>query len=470
MSYAQQQPEMEGAIETDAEGCEVSYRSDTHLQMDLSAYLTYSDQDENSIQLPEAGNHMYNQQLHQVLSESCHSSNGQGQNLREARNQDWLQRYDGETNGSVTVQTTNLDDSDPILMNESLASSNLVITKSVSSEYRELSEVSKIRPAKTGQKLHDSNLRFGHQAERRIAEQGKFTPLKCNEKSSPHGPCARLYRVERIDQTRFDLEGKSMYYALIRTNHNVRTITGIGKKAIGRAQCNTYVKWGEWKIMYLGRETPRGHADQAEKGDIDTPATSSLFQTDYSQLWPSHDQKSSHNQSSQTCDLGKTLSLSDGSPCISVELPAEHGSGSTYTVQHTTRPLQSSFQPDMNGNGEATTLQAKRRAGRPVSLATRMKMQERLLHHAVSDTTRANQSLSSANARLYLVKRADGTDFEYEEQLVSCAIIRTLPAVCKFLHCSPAGLWQALHRKSKTRGIVKKEWIVEDQGKASISA
>lgn len=454
----------------DAEGCEVSYRSDTHLQMASSAYLAYSTQNEGLIQLPEAGYHQYNQQLNQVLREPCFSLDAQSQNLGGAKDQEWLHWYDGETNGSAAVQTINLDNLVPILMNEALTSSNLWFSKSVSSVYLEPSGVSKTNPSETSQRSCDRDLRFGHQAERCLTEQGIFTSLECNKKGSPHGPCARLYHIERIDGTRFDLEGRSMYHALIRTNFNVRTITGIGKKAIGRAQRNTYVEWGEWKIMYLGKETPRSHADQAEKGDSDTPATSSLFQTDYNQLWPSHDPKSGHNQLSQTCVLDKTLSLSDESPCISLELPAEHGPESSYTVQHTTRPLQSSIQPDMNGNGEATTLQAKRRAGRPVSVATRMKMQERLLLHAVSDTTRANQSLSSTNAKLYLVKRADRTDFEYEGQLVSCAIIRTLPAVCRFLHCSPAGLWQALHRKSKTRGIVKKEWIVEDQGKASISA
>lgn len=236
MPSSQQQSQMERPMDADTEGCEMSYRSDMHLQMALSAYLTDFNQDESLIQLPEGGYDQYTKQVYQNLEGPRRPSDGQGQNLERARDQDWLQQYDCETNGFGSTHTFNLDDSGRRLMNEALASSSFTTTKSVSSKYLELSGVSKTRPARTRQTSHDRNWRFGLQAEGCFAEQSRATSLECNKKISPHGPCAKLYRIEQIDGKVFDLEGRSMDYAVIRTLTNVMMITGIGRSTLQRAQ------------------------------------------------------------------------------------------------------------------------------------------------------------------------------------------------------------------------------------------
>lgn len=222
--------------------------------------------------------------------------------------------------------------------------------------------------------------------------------------------------------------------------------------------------------MYLGRESPRDHANQDQMGQVDpTPVTSSWPKTNNNHSLPAHHQESSHTQPSQTCNSGGTLSSME--TCMSPQLSTDHNIGNIGSFHAADHELQqSSMSEHANGNGGSPALQAKRRPHHVVSVATRMKQQKSALGRAVSDTTRANQSLNSARAKLYLVKRIRKTKFEYEGKLVDFAIIRTQSAVAKFLECTPESLWRALHRKNANRGVVNDMWQVEDQGKARISA
>jgi hypothetical protein len=88
----------------------------------------------------------------------------------------------------------------------------------------------------------------------------------------------------------------------------------------------------------------------------------------------------------------------------------------------------------------------------------------------VSKSTRARQSFSSANAKLYRVERLDDTRFKYNGKWVKSATVQTIKPLSVLIGFDDSSIQRALRKKGSLKGVVNKDWEVKDLGKVNPSA
>jgi hypothetical protein len=280
--------------------------------------------------------------------------------------------------------------------------------------------------------------------------------------------------VRRADGQHFDHEEKSVPFALICTDRDVRDVTGISRDSLYCAQQNADILWDPWKITYLKRVHHRHRSTEQILREIETlAALSSQLEPLFQHPWQEYIRKNSlilpmQRSNSGSVNQHKTYKSS-------------HQAGSTVLLSSedslvSTNPInfaighQPSDPEGTIGSREQAVFHTKKGQGAFRSVAFRKKMQKKAINHHQSISDAAKARMLEIHEKLLHVERMDGTTFSYNKQQVYFAIIQGRLAASKLLNCHPTTIRYALQKRGKKKGIVKKVWRVKDLGKAIPSA
>lgn len=287
----------------------------------------------------------------------------------------------------------------------------------------------------------------------------------------------RSFRVRRVGEQRFVLAGQSLQSAIIQTRKLVSDLTGVSIMALQHAKEETEICWGTWLVTKLSKTNPSCHADTGPRQVADiTRAKSHTTVCDRIKTTSHHDLDTAHVESTH-------------SECSQIHAHRYHGTivhhesmlGDTSAsgidivsagLNNTVSGPQSLKPKGSEKNVEEALLSAKSQQhleAEPVFSSTR-RSEANNRRGPVSKSTRARQSFSSANAKLYRVERLDNTRFKHNGKWVKSATVQTIKPLSVLIGFDDSSIRRALRKKGSLKGVVNKDWKVKDLGKVNPSA
>jgi hypothetical protein len=292
--------------------------------------------------------------------------------------------------------------------------------------------------------------------------------------SLKRGAPAKLYLVRRADGQHFNYEEKSVPFALICTDRDVRDVTGISRDSLYCAQQNADILWDPWKITYLKKVHCRHCLTEQLLREIETlSALSSQLESLFQHPWQEYIRKNSlvlpmqrsNSGSANQHETSKSSHQARSTVLLSLEDSLISNNSINPGIGHQPSDLEGTI-----GSREQAVFHTKKGQAAFCSVATRKKMQKNAINHHQSISDAAKARIAEIHEKLLHVERVDGASFSYNKQQVYFAIIQGRLAASKLLNCHPKTIRNALQKRCKKKGIVKKIWRVKDLGKVIPSA
>jgi hypothetical protein len=292
--------------------------------------------------------------------------------------------------------------------------------------------------------------------------------------SLKRGAPAKLYLLRRADGQHFNYEEKPVPFALICMDRDVRNVTGISRDSLYCAQQNADILWDPWKVTYLKKVHHRHRSTEQLLREIETlSALSSQLESLFQHPWQEYIRKNSlvlpmqrsNSGSANQHETSKSSHQARSTVLLSLEDSLISNNSINPGIGHQPSDLEGTI-----GSREQAVFHTKKGQAAFCSVATRKKMQKNAINHHQSISDAAKARIAEIHEKLLHVERVDGASFSYNKQQVYFAIIQGRLAASKLLNCHPKTIRNALQKRCKKKGIVKKIWRVKDLGKVIPSA